>query len=117
MKRASLFALLASAPLALLSLGTVGCGNLVADRCDAVCDCENCGDREREACEIAADGLYEVADTYGCVDTLEVWLECQLQEHECNNRNYRDDNEGCAREAQEYEECKEAFSTREPGPY
>ncbi len=94
-----------------------GCGSLLADRCDTVCDCENCGDREREACEVGVEGDLEVADTYGCTEAIELYFECQLQEHSCEDGRYGDDDEGCAREAEDYRQCRENTSSRDRGPF
>ncbi|NUO51361.1 MAG: hypothetical protein HOV80_21105 [Polyangiaceae bacterium] len=101
-----------------LALGT-GCGSLLEDRCDAICECENCGDREREACETEVDGDYQIADIYGCTDQLEAYFECQLQEYQCDNRQYRDDPDAakCVRAAEDYEGCRQNTSARDRGPY
>ncbi len=72
-----------------------GCGSLLQDRCDAICECENCGEREREACEVEVEGDYQVADIYACTEQLEAYYECQLQEYSCSDRHYDDDAEGC----------------------
>jgi hypothetical protein len=102
---------------ALVLAGGVGCGSLQQDRVDTICECENCGDRDREIAEVEVDGEFEVADTYGCTETLEAYFECQLSEHECEGRRYIDDDEACGRPLREYIECKDAFSAREGGPY
>mgnify|MGYP001015684904 CR=1 FL=1 len=101
----------------LAATSTVGCGSLLQDRCDAVCDCENCGEREREACEVAVEGDYEVADIYQCTDQLEAYFECNLQEYSCENRQYSDDLERCNREFDDYEDCRRNTSARDRGPY
>lgn len=99
-----------------LALGT-GCGSLLEDRCDAVCECENCGEREREACEVEVEGDYEVADIYQCTEQLEAYFECQLQEYVCDNRHYSDDEERCQRAREDYEGCRQNTSARDHGPY
>jgi len=105
--------------LAIVCLAPVasGCGNIQADRCDSVCSCENCGERELQQCEIDVDADYSVAETYGCLGILEPYWECQLQRHECDDNHYSDDNDECDREHREYKECLDAQSTREGGPY
>lgn len=99
-----------------LALGS-GCGSLLEDRCDAICECENCGEREREACETEVDGDYQVADIYECTEQLDAYYECQLQEYECNDRRYNDDPERCQRAERDYRECRENTSARDTGPY
>jgi hypothetical protein len=104
-----------AAGLALLT--PLGCGSVYTDRCDAICDCESCGDRQREECDLATLAEADVAAAYDCVELLDDYFECQLQEYECKDNEYRDDNDNCRREWQEYRECKDARSSREPGPY
>jgi hypothetical protein len=102
---------------ALAVVPSYGCGSLYADRCDAVCQCEGCSDRDRTECDIQVDAEVAVAGAYDCVELLDLYYECQLQEYECNDGRYRDDNQRCSREREEYAECKEARSSREGGPY
>jgi hypothetical protein len=94
-----------------------GCGSLLQDRCDAICECENCGEREREACEVEVEGDYQVADIYACTEQLEAYYECQLQEYSCSDRHYNDDAEGCRNEIEDYERCRQNSSARDRGPY
>jgi hypothetical protein len=103
--------------LGLIAVPSAGCGSLQADRCEAICNCENCGDRDLERCDIEVDAVFEVAASYGCEDALEPYIECQLNEYECDDGRYRDDQEGCRNEADQYDECLRAQSTRDPGPY
>lgn len=100
-----------------LALGGTGCGSLLQDRCDAVCECENCGDREREACEVEVEGDFEVADIYQCTEQLEAYFECNLQEFACEDGRYSDDLERCDREFDDYEACRRNTSARDRGPY
>jgi hypothetical protein len=94
-----------------------GCGDIVADRCDEICSCENCGEREYEECEIKVAGELDIAAAYDCFEELELYYECQLEEYECNGREYDDDNRSCLRERDDFESCKRAESRREGGPY
>ncbi|MFO0553139.1 MAG: hypothetical protein U0271_32425 [Polyangiaceae bacterium] len=100
-----------------LAAGITGCGSIESDRCDAICDCENCGDRERQECDIIQSAEVEVASTYDCYELLEPYWECQLDSYECDNGHYRDDNGECGDFLREYEECLDAKSTRRPGHY
>jgi hypothetical protein len=103
--------------LATLAAPLTGCGDVLADRCDAICSCENCGDRDLERCEIEVGTDLDVAAAYGCIDELEAYYECQLEEFECNGREYEDDNRACLNEREDYQRCQDAGSSREGGPY
>jgi hypothetical protein len=103
--------------LSALAIGAVGCGDLANDRITTVCDCENCGDRELEEVEIRVQAELDIASAYDCIEVLDPYWECQLQEYECDDGHYRDDEEGCQNEAQQLYECLDAKSTRRGGPY
>jgi len=105
------------ASVIVLSGALAGCGNIVADRCDQICKCENCGERERQECETEAQSSVDTADSYACSDLLEPYYECQLQKHECADGHYSDDDKECKDEHDQYLECLTAESSRRPGPY
>ncbi len=103
--------------LTLMALSLLACGSLQDDRCNAICDCEDCGDRERQECETIVGADYEVAAVYDCTEILEPYWECQLDAYECDDGRYRDDDGECGDLLREYEECLDAKSTRRPGHY
>ena len=103
--------------LALLGTLALGCGDLAGDRVEAVCDGENGGDRELEEIQIRVQADLDIAATDDCVEVLEPYWECQLNEHECRDGDYDDDDEACNNELGQYYECIDGKSTREPGPY
>jgi len=103
--------------LALLAPFATGCGNLVEDRIDTICNCEDCGERDFEEYEIKVNADWEVAQTYDCTELIEPYWECQLERHECNDRRYSDDNDECKSEFEQYGQCLEAKSSRDHGPY
>lgn len=103
--------------IAALAPLTSGCGNLQVDRCEAVCACENCGEQAAQDCDIIVEADFAVAETYGCAEILEPYWECQLDRHECDDNHYRDDEEECRNQYDQYRECLDARSTREGGPY
>jgi len=96
---------------------TTGCGSLVQDRIDTICGCEDCGERELQETEIYVDADYDVASAYDCIELIEPYWECQLQRHECDDRKYKDDDDECGPELEQYAECLDAKSARDPGPY
>jgi len=98
------------------AIAFTGCGNIVADRCDQICSCENCGDRARQECETKADADANIADAYGCTALLEPYWDCQVQKHECTDHHYQDDDKECKVEFDQYNECLEKSSSREQ-PY
>ncbi|MFO0617720.1 MAG: hypothetical protein U0414_34315 [Polyangiaceae bacterium] len=103
------FALTGLAGLAATS--TAACGNIVADRCDKVCACENCGDRDRQECDTKAEASYAIADAYGCTSLLELYWECEVQESDCTDHHYSDDQKQCDHEHTEYTECLDKGSS------
>ena len=94
-----------------------GCGDIVADRLDAICACEGCSDRRLEELQIGADAQYDVAAAYDCTELLEPYWECQVERHECDENEYKDDNDECGDERREYDECLDARSSRDDGAY
>lgn len=104
--------------LAFVFLPLLACGNLRDDRVESICACESCGESLMEQKEIEVDAEYDIADTYDCIELLEPYWECQLEKHECSNDgNYSDDDDECGNEADEYQQCLTAKSSRDPGPY
>jgi len=103
--------------IAAAGLGTAGCGNVQSDRIETICQCMNCGDRERQEVELIVQSEYDIADTYSCVDALEPYWQCQLDQYDCRDNNYTDNNDACDAELQQYQQCTEGRSTRRPGPY
>lgn len=109
--------LITSAALSLGALATTGCGNLQSDRCDAVCDCNNCGEQAREICDVTVEADWEVAEAYDCTELLEPVWQCQLERHECDDNGYHDDHEECGEAERQYAECIDGKSSRRSGPY
>lgn len=105
------------AAAALVAVFGSGCGNIQSDRIDAICECQRCGDREQQEVEIIVTSQYDVAEAYGCIEALEPYWACELERHECRDGNYNDNNDDCDSELQNYMECANGRSTREPGPY
>ena len=108
-----------SAILLMLSVGAVfpGCGSIFDDRIDAICACENCGEREHEDYVLENQADADVADAYDCTELLDAYWECNLQKYECKDQKYHDDNSECGDERDQLDECKRARSSRGPGPY
>lgn len=108
--------ILGSMLLGLTAFGS-GCGSVEQDRIDSICNCEGCGDRELEETTIHVEADYDTADAYTCTEVLEPYWECQLQKHQCENGKYKDDNDECSAEFDQYRECLVAQSTRNNDPY
>ena len=94
-----------------------GCGSITQDRCDSICKCESCGDRERQECEDKADANVDVADAYECYELLEPYYNCQIEKHECKDHRYEDDNAECGHELEQYKKCIDARSSLDNGGY
>ena len=110
---------------ALVSVGTLGsgCGDVQADFCDALCECQNCGEKGLERCEVSIQGQLDVADTYGCLTQAEAFFECAteqvagLNEEQCNADDLEIDTSPCQTQRDDYEDCTKDASRREPGAY
>lgn len=114
--RAILAGLALTGAAGVAATSTAACGSIQADRCDQICGCENCGERDRTECDTKVDANYEIADAYGCTALLEVYWECQVQKFECVDGKYSDDPKECAPEELQYTECLEKGSSLEQ-PY
>jgi hypothetical protein len=101
----------------LLLVGGTGCGDIVADRIDAICACEGCSDRRLDEVTIGAEAAYEIAEAYECTDLLDPYWECQVSKYQCEDGEYEDDDEECSSERREYVECLDAKSSRDSGSY
>ncbi len=96
-----------------------GCGSTVGDYCDSKCKCENCGEQQRQECEIEADANVNVADAYGCTNLLDPYLECEVQGHTCSaDGHYSDNNMGeCKQSYEAWQKCLNSQTSRQEGPY
>ena len=80
------------------------CGR-AAELCDAMCECELCSDRKLEECEISTDTAIDEADAYDCADDFDAYLQCQLDEADCDEHNWRVEDDSCDSERDDYVEC------------
>ena len=105
--------------LAVASVPLTGCGSIAGDRVDQICKSENCGQRARQEYETVVDAEISIADTYNCYSLLEPYYACEVQEHECKDSHYSDNDTdtGCKHELDQYFQCLKGQSSRDPGPY
>jgi hypothetical protein len=65
-----------------------GCG-LNHDFCDVYCECELCNDRSEDACQVQIGAALDAADEYDCAEEAEAYIECLIDESDCED----DDNQ------------------------
>jgi len=85
--------------LGLCASGCSGCGG-GSSYCDAVCDCERCGDRDYNNCLDDYDYQTDRADRYGCGADWDDYAACVEEYYGC-----RDSHFGCGREWDRYQSC------------
>ncbi len=92
-------ALLAAVPL-------MSCGGSVNQLCNEVCDCQGCSDHDLEECHEAADEIEEDASREECGAELDAYVQCILDEGECDNDDvYEVDLGDCADEFDDLGDC------------
>jgi hypothetical protein len=80
-------ALFISAPVGIIAANQ-GCG-LNHDFCDVYCECELCNDRSEDACQVQIGAALDAADEYDCTEEAEAYIECLMDESDCDD----DDNQ------------------------
>lgn len=99
------------------AIGSTGCKNVQTDFCDAVCECQNCGEKGQERCDINVQGQLDTAEVYGCLSQAEAFFDCVIDASSCNDGEFDPRTESCEDERQDYDECTRDSSRRDPGPY
>lgn len=100
-----------------------GCGDVQADFCDALCECQNCGEKGLERCEVSIQAQLDVAETYGCLAQAEAFFACAtevvagLDDAACNEDNLQVDTTRCRAQQADYDDCTKDASRRDPGAY
>lgn len=110
---------------ALASVATLGsgCGDVQADFCDTLCECQNCGEKGLERCEVSIQSQLDIAETYGCLSQAEAFFECAteqvagLNDEQCNADDLEIDTSPCEAQRDDYDDCTKDASRREPGAY
>ncbi len=110
--RSFLFLLAAAAtPLA------AGCTDQKTELCDAICQCENCGEKGQERCDVGVQSELDIAETYGCLSQAESFIDCVIAEGTCTNGTFIPEALNCENEKADLDGCKVDSSRRQPGPY
>jgi hypothetical protein len=110
------------AAASIVALGA-GCGDVQADFCDALCECQNCGEKGLERCEVSIQSQLDVAETYGCLEQAEAFFACAtervqaLNEEQCDSDSLEIDTAPCQALRDDYDDCTKDASRREPGAY
>ena len=110
--RALLFAsAAAAAPFA------AGCTDQKTELCEAICTCENCGEKGQERCDVGVQSELDIAETYGCLSQAEAFIDCVINEGTCSNGSFVAEALNCENEKADLDGCKVDSSRRMPGPY
>ncbi|MBW2522872.1 MAG: hypothetical protein JRI23_01790 [Deltaproteobacteria bacterium] len=83
--------------------------------CDAMCECEHCNDRKKDECVIGTETAIDQADAYDCGDDYDEYLQCVLDEADCDENDWRVEGDDCDNEQESYWECVADASDRDPG--
>lgn len=105
----------AAAPL------VAGCTDQKTELCDAICSCENCGDKGQERCDIGVQSELDIAETYGCLSQAEEYIDCVISEGKCNGGKFSGDSANCSGDPnapkEKFEACKADSSRRLGGKH
>lgn len=78
--------------------------------CDAVCDCEDCSDREYDDCLAQADYELDRAAAYDCSEYVELLFDCGVDHNHCDNDHFHLD-DTCESEHHNLNECIDDHSS------
>jgi hypothetical protein len=95
----------------------VGCTDQKTELCEAICNCENCGDKGHDRCDVSVQSELDIAETYGCLSQAEEYIDCVIAEGKCSNGSFETEALNCANEIKDLDDCKVDSSRRRPGPY
>lgn len=109
---------LAAAAIGLGAIFSGGCSDVQTDFCDAVCECQACGEKGQERCDVGVQAQLDIAETYGCLEFAEAFFDCAINNSTCSADQEFDVNvEQCEAARQDYDDCTKDSSRRDPGPY
>ena len=121
MKTSGLFGRSAHAAMATLALGAsfaTGCTSVQTEFCDAVCECQNCGEKGQERCDVGVQAQLDIADTYGCLTQAEAFYDCAIDNAQCvGDEEFEVNLASCEDERDDYDDCTADSSRRDPGAY
>jgi hypothetical protein len=98
-------ALLATLAAATLLALPAGCGEPGEEVCDAVCDCIDCSERERDRCLAEQSAEADIASVYDCDAELEDYQSCVVSKADCPGGMFNANE--CTPELDEYQTCKD----------
>jgi hypothetical protein len=96
-------ALVATLAAATLLALPAGCGAPGEEVCDAICDCTDCSERERDVCLAEQSAQADIASVYDCDAELEDYQSCVVSKADCPGGMFNADE--CNPELQEYQTC------------
>ena len=88
--------------IALLAVGSPGCGGPESDFCGAKCDCERCSDADYDHCLAEYDDRARTADRRDCLDDYDAFVSCQADTATCHGGDIETD---CGPEKKRYDDC------------
>ncbi len=101
--------------LFLAGAAATGCSR-AAEYCDAKCECELCNDRKYDACVIDKAADIDEADAYDCGDDYDKYLQCRLDESDCDNHHWTtNDPDDCDSERDDWHDCRDDASSLDDG--
>lgn len=115
-RASSTSALLAAALVAICAASGLGCKDYVEDRCELICDCQECNEEQEETCMLETEAALDVADAYECSDQMEAYLDCETEKYRCFEQSYQIGG-ACRPEQDELFSCMDDTSKRTGGAF
>lgn len=111
----------AMAVAAIAGLGAIfsaGCSDVQTDFCEKVCECQACGEKGQERCDVGVQSQLDIAETYGCLQFAEAFYDCAINTGVCTeDEQFEVGAEACQNERHDYDDCTADSSRRSPGAY
>jgi len=93
---------------ALLACGSMACGPDHQGLCEEAEKCRGGNEADIDACVADADYEEDVADIQGCTDEYNTYMDCFIQEAQCDSasKSYGLRNDNCEAESNAYQRCR-----------
>ncbi len=111
-------AVAATAAIGGFAFVSAGCSDVQTDFCEQVCECQSCGEKGQERCDIGVQAQLDIADVYGCLEFAEAFYDCAINSGVCTaDEQFEVADTSCQSEREDYDGCTADSSRRSPGAY
>jgi hypothetical protein len=94
-----------------LAASPLACDGQPEERCDAICDCTECTEVERDTCLADTIADRDTAAAYDCGDAYDAYVDCELTKSRCRDDRFFLDGIDCAGELAELHDCEARASS------